>query len=142
MGQILQSDIKDHPDVITVGSLTLTVIQRGSRTGVRLRDPDSATRREFSGLHWFPVDEHYRIRARWHPYNPPHKISITNVLGMTEEDATPGYAEFDLEGKNWRLEPTVEGHELFFTFRDQTTGKETPTLRAASSTPICRRTGP
>jgi uncharacterized protein (DUF1684 family) len=124
-GQVLQPDVKDHPDEVTLGSLSFMVIQRGPRTGVRLRDPDSAARRRFSGLHWFPVDEHLVIHARWHPYDPPHKIAITNVLGMTEEDSTPGYAEFELAGKTWRLEPTVEDNTLFFTFRDATTGKET-----------------
>jgi uncharacterized protein (DUF1684 family) len=124
-GQSLQPDITGHPDVVTLGSLTMTVIQRGPRTGIRLRDPESAARRQFSGLHWFPIDEHYRIRARWHPYNPPHKIPITNVLGMTENETTPGYAEFEIGGKTWRLEPTVEDNTLFFTFRDETAGKET-----------------
>ena len=124
-GQSLASDITEHPDVITLGSLSMTVVQRGPRTGVRLRDPDSSARRQFSGLHWFPVDEQYRIHARWHPYDPPHKISITNILGMTEDDTTPGYAEFELGGKTWRLEPTVEDNTLFFTFKDQTAGKDT-----------------
>ncbi|HEY3836757.1 MAG TPA: DUF1684 domain-containing protein, partial [Bryobacteraceae bacterium] len=124
-GQTLQPDTSEHPDVVTIGSLTFMVIQRGPRTGVRLRDPDSAARKQFSGLHWFPIDEHLVVHARWHAYDPPRKISITNVLGMTEDDTTPGYAEFDLGGKTWRLEPTVEDNTLFFTFRDQTTGKET-----------------
>jgi uncharacterized protein (DUF1684 family) len=129
-GQSLQSDVTDHPDVLTLGSLSITVIQRGPRTGLRLRDPDSTARRHFSGLHWYPIDEHYRIRARWHPYNPPHKIAITNVLGMTDDESAPGYAEFELAGKTWRLEPTIEDNQLFFTFRDQTAGKETyPTGR-------------
>jgi uncharacterized protein (DUF1684 family) len=123
--QVLQSDARDHPDVVTLGSLSFAVIQRGPRTGIRLRDPDSAARRQFSGLHWFPIDDRFLIHARWHPYNPPHKIAITNVLGMTEEDTTPGYAEFELAGKPWRLEPTAEGNTMFFTFRDGTTGKET-----------------
>jgi len=124
-GQDLQSDLSGHPDTVTIGSLSMSIIQRGPRTGVRLRDPDSAARRQFSGLHWFPIDEQYRIRASWHAYKPPHKIAITNVLGMTEDDTTPGYAEFELGGKTWRLEPTVEDDTLFFTFRDQTAGKET-----------------
>ena len=124
-GQALQPDTKDHPDVMSIGELTFMVIQRGPRTGVRLRDPESAARKQFSGLHWFPIEERFVIHARWHAYNPPHKISITNILGMTEEDTTPGYAEFDLGGKTWRLEPTVEDNTLFFTFRDETTGKET-----------------
>ena len=79
----------------------------------------------FRDSHWFPIDEHYRVHARWHPYNPPRKISITNVLGMMEDDTSPGYAEFELGGKTWRLEPTVEDNTLFFTFRDQTAGRET-----------------
>ena len=124
-GQDLQPDTSAHPDTVALGSLTMVIIQRGTRTGVRLRDPESAARRQFSGLHWFPIDEQYRVRAKWHAYNPAHKISITNVLGMTEEDTTPGFAEFELGGKSWRLEPTVEDDELFFAFRDQTSGKET-----------------
>lgn len=123
--QPLQSDASNHPDTVTLGSLSLTVIQRGSRTGIRLRDPDSEARRSFSGLHWYPIDEQYRIHARWHRYTPAHKMAITNILGMTEDEETPGYAEFSLGGKTWRLEPTVEDNTLFFTFRDQTAGKET-----------------
>ncbi len=117
--------LQHDPDVLTLGGLTMTVIQRGPRTGVRLRDPESDARRHFTGLHWYPVDEHYRIHAAWRPYDPPRKIPITNVLGMTEDDVTPGYAEFELGGKSWRLEPTIEDNTLFFTFRDQTAGKET-----------------
>ena len=124
-GQDLESDIHEHPDTVTIGGLSLTVIQRGPRTGVRLRDPDSAARRRFSGLHWFPIEEQHRIRAHWKSYNPAHKMAITNVLGMTGDETTPGYAEFELGGKTWRLEPTVEDNTLFFTFRDATAGKET-----------------
>jgi uncharacterized protein (DUF1684 family) len=124
-GQALQPDTSEHPDVVAIGDLTLMIVQRGSRTGVRLRDPNAATRREFSGLNWYPIDEHYRIRVHWHAYNPVHKIAITNILGMTEDESTPGYAEFELGGKTWRLEPTVEENTLFFTFRDETSGRET-----------------
>ena len=129
-GQTLEPDTSEHPDTVTLGSLSLMVIQRGSRTGVRLRDPESAARRHFTGLHWYPIDPRYNVRARWHPYNPPHKIPITNVLGMTDDEVAPGYAEFELGGKIWRLEPTIEDNTLFFTFRDPTAGKETyPTGR-------------
>ena len=36
-------------------SLTLTIIKRMDRTGVRMRDPDAATRRNFTGCKWFPA---------------------------------------------------------------------------------------
>lgn len=121
----LQPDITGHPDVVTLGNLSLTVIRRGDRTGLRLRDPESAARRNFTGLHWFPIDQHFAVRARWHPYSPPHKLPIVNVLGMTEQEDCPGYAEFELAGRTWRLEPTVEDNTLFFMFRDQTSATET-----------------
>jgi uncharacterized protein (DUF1684 family) len=124
-GQVLEADTSSHPDTVTLGRLSLMILQRGTRTGIRLRDPESDTRRHFAGLNWYPIDEHYRIRARWKSYSPPHKIPITNILGMTEDDETPGYAEFELGGKTWRLEPTIEDNTLFFTFRDLTAGKET-----------------
>ena len=41
---------------------------------------------------------------------------------------SPGYAIFHLHGKEYRLRPVLEtpdAQELFFIFRDQTTGKET-----------------
>ena len=53
-GQALQPDTTDHPDIVSLGMLSLTVIQRGPRTGVRLRDPESAARRQFSGLPLVP----------------------------------------------------------------------------------------
>jgi uncharacterized protein (DUF1684 family) len=121
--------IRPDADNITLADLSLTVIvrgpQRATKTGLRLRDPSSAARRNFSGLHWYPIDQHFRIEARWVPYTPPHKVSFTNVVGMTEEDTSPGYAEFQLAGKTWRLEPTEEDGRLFYVFRDQTAGKET-----------------
>ena len=58
----------------------------------------------------------------------PRKIPILNVLGQTEDSECPGYAVFSLHGKELRLYPIIEepgDKQLFFIFRDQTTGKET-----------------
>jgi len=37
----LKSDVTEHPDVIKFGDVSLTVIERGGKTGVRLRDPNA-----------------------------------------------------------------------------------------------------
>lgn len=124
----LKSDTAGSPDVITMGRLTMHVIQRGQRFGVRLKDLDAAARREFRGLGWYPVDESYRVTARFVPYAPPRPLSVPNVLGEIEEMRSPGYAVFNLQGKEVRLEPVLESAgatELFFIFRDLTAGKET-----------------
>ena len=101
------------------------MIQRGSRTGIRLKDASSAARRNFAGLHYFPIREAFRIKAKYTPYDQPRKIRIVNVLGDASEDLSPGYVEFDLAGKHCRLEPLLEGNLLFFIFKDKTSGRET-----------------
>ena len=113
------------PDMVTAGDLTMFVIHRGQRYAIRLKDKDSEYRRSFTGLHWYPVREDYRIVARWVPYDTPHQIAVPNILGETENEPSPGYATFTMQGHEYRLDPVLEDKMLFFIFRDQTSGKET-----------------
>ena len=78
----LRPDTDEHPDVIQIGSIALTIIRRGDRTGVRMRDPDAATRRNFSGCKWFPISPAWRVKAKWVAYPEPKKIKITNILTL------------------------------------------------------------
>jgi uncharacterized protein (DUF1684 family) len=121
----MKPDVPGPADVLTIGALSMSVIERGGRYAIRLRDNNSRIRKEFTGLHWFGVDEAWRIRANWVPYNPPKKIGVLNILGITEPAICPGYASFTIAGKEYRLEPTDEDGQLFFVFRDLTAGKET-----------------
>lgn len=121
----LRSDAEGAPDVLRIGALSMWVIRRGDRYAIRLRDSNAPARKKFQGLRWFEIDEAWRIRARWVPYNPPKKVSVLNIVGITEQALCPGYAVFQIEGKEYRLEPTEEGGRLFFVFRDATAGKET-----------------
>ncbi len=116
----------DSADVVKVGRLSLFVIERGEKTGIRLKDPESRYVREFRGLEYFPPSERYRVTARW--VAEPRKIPILNVLGQTEPSPSPGYAVFRIEGREFRLHPILEepdAKQLFYIFRDQTAGKET-----------------
>ena len=116
----------DSADVAKVGRLSLYVIQRGEKFGVRLKDPESEYRRNFHGIETFPAREEYRVTAAW--VAEPVKIPILNVLGQTDQMQSPGYATFQLHGRQYRLRPVLEApddRELFFIFRDQTSGKET-----------------
>ncbi len=116
----------DSDDFLAIGRLKLFVIRRGDRFGIRMKDPDSQARRDFHGIPYFPVDERWRMTARF--VSEPHKIPILNVLGQTEMSECPGYAVFRLDGHEYRLYPILEepgAKELFYIFRDLTTGKET-----------------
>jgi hypothetical protein len=103
----------------------MTIIERGGKTGVRLRDPNAETRRDFTGCKWFAADPAWRVHAKWVAYAKPKKIAITNILGMTDREDSPGYAEFSVKGQTMRLEPVSEDGGLAFIFKDATSGKTT-----------------
>jgi len=122
----VRTDEKLVPDVVRVGSLSLTVIKRGERYGIRVKDLNSKQRREFKGLRWFPVNEAFRITAKFVAYAQPKDIDIANVLGDVSKNPSPGYAVFNFRGKEYRLDPILEGKDkLFFIFADLTNNKTT-----------------
>ena len=115
----------DHPDVLNFGHVSSRSSNGAGKRACALRDPNAETRRDFTGCKWFPADAAWRVQAKWVAYPQPKKIAITNILGMTDQEPSPGYAEFTLQGKTLRLEPVVEDGELFFMFKDATSGKTT-----------------
>lgn len=121
----LKPDSSGSPDMLRVNDLTLFVIQRGDWCGVRLRDKNSKMRREFTEIRYFPIREQYRVTARFVPYHPPKKMTVPNILGQIDQATSPGYAEFELNGRTFRLDPVAEGDVLFFIFKDLTSGHET-----------------
>ena len=122
------------PDVLALGALTLQIIDRGGRLGVRLKDMKSPARAAFKGLRYFPIDSRFRAVATFVPHEKPVSINVPNVLGMVERMPSPGYASFVLDGAGksgktqpLRLDAVLEPGEtqLFFIFRDPTAGKTT-----------------
>lgn len=126
-GAPLVTDRGGKPDVVTVGRVKLTVIERGGRLAIRARDPESSRRASFAGLDYFPVDPSLRLEARFEPYEAPREIEIPSAQGPPQKALAPGLVRFTLGGVERTLEPTVEsaGDEtLFFVFSDQTAGTE------------------
>jgi len=108
--------------------VSLFVIRRADRVGLRMLDPESAARKGFRGLHYFPLDSTYRFQARFVPYEKLKPVPVPNVLGQLVTMESPGYVEFTLKGKTYRLEPVYETprHEdLFFIFKDLTSRSDT-----------------
>jgi uncharacterized protein (DUF1684 family) len=124
----MRPDTSGVPDVLEMGTLSMNVIKRGEKYGIRLKDKNSAVRRGFLGLKWFDVKEDYRVEARFVSYPQPKPVKVPNVLGQSESMPSPGYAEFTLHGKAVKLDGVMEdpqAEQLFFILRDQTSGKET-----------------
>lgn len=110
---------------LEVGNLTLAVIRRGDRTGLRLWDPQAKGLFEFKGCKWFAPSEKWVVKAKFFPHPAGTTLPITNVLGDTAPSPNPGYVEFTIGGKKCRLEAEGGGDALFFNFQDSTSGKET-----------------
>jgi uncharacterized protein (DUF1684 family) len=126
--QSLAADASGHPSRITIGSVTITVIHRGDRYALRIKDSKAVARLQFHGLKWYPPNEVFRVHAKWVPYNPPHQVAIPTILGTEVMSDIPGVAEFTLDGKAFRLEPILESpddKDLFFILRDATSRTET-----------------
>jgi len=123
----LKSDADDQPTVLHLGSLSLQIIKRGDKLGVRAKDKDNPARSNFAGIETYPVDQKWRLEARFEPYNPPKKMPIVNILGMESGEDSPGAVVFEVDGQAYRLDAIKEKGEakLFMIFADNTSGKET-----------------
>jgi hypothetical protein len=124
-GYVLRSDASGIPDQITLGSVTLFLIQRGERLGVRVRDSDSPARRLFGGRRWYPIRPEYRLDAQFTPYDPPRSVIITNILGDSEPMTVAGVASFTLGEEELHLEAMARSGGLWFIVRDATSGTTT-----------------
>ena len=113
---------------IATDGLSLGVIRRADKIGLRMRDPQSPNRTGFKGLKYFPINPAYRIKAAFTPYDKLKPVPVPNVLGQLVSMESPGYVEFTIKGKTYRLEPVYETsrHEdLFFIFKDLTSKTDT-----------------
>jgi uncharacterized protein len=113
------------PDVLALGDLTLQIIERGERLGVRLKDNRSEARRRFKGLRYFPIKPSFRVTARFVAHPKPVTLTVPSTIDQPQRLPSPGRAEFDIAGKKLRLDAALEDGEqqLMFIFRDETSGK-------------------
>lgn len=122
----LVSDEKGKPTEIRTGTQTFFLIKREERFGIRLKDSNSEARRNFKGLHWFPVNESYKVTARLEAWPEPKELSVPNVLGGNFKMKSPGVLKFSLNGKEYSLHPVLEDDEtLFIIFSDGSNRSET-----------------
>ena len=122
----LAPDAKGKPTVLRIGSISFFVIKRGDRLGIRVKDGQSAALAAFRGVESFPADPGWRVVARFEPHQQPASIPITNILGMTENEPSPGQVVFEHGGKTYRLDALDNGDgSLELLFADATSGHET-----------------
>ena len=115
-------------DYLKSGDLTMTLIRRGDRMALRVWDAKASSLTSLKQLEWMPIDESWRLQGRFEAHPPGRTMKILNVLNELTDMANPGVAVFSVGGKEYRLEALLESDdakELFFLFRDGTSGKST-----------------
>jgi uncharacterized protein len=112
-------------DVLSAGPLDLLLLKRGDRLALRLRDKNSALRKQFTHLSWYPIQEDWKIAGKFIPLAAPAKLVLDTVIGEQETAENPGYVEFQRDGRTYKLQAVLQGKRLFFVIRDLTSGKTT-----------------
>jgi uncharacterized protein (DUF1684 family) len=107
-----------------------TIIKRDNLIGVRFRDLAHPHLNTFNHINRYRVDPDWRVDARLEASMIP-SVAITNVLGQTSIQRSPGKVVFELQGKTYKLDAVDEGDDnLFILFGDDTNDVETyPTGR-------------
>jgi uncharacterized protein len=122
----LMSDQEDEPTMLELGELRICLIERGGRLALRTWDTAAAGRREFDGIDHWPVDHGWHVNARFEP-TPGRTVRVPDVLGIDEDDESPGDVVFEVDGVTHRLQALRGGEsdELWLVFGDETNGDET-----------------
>lgn len=123
--ELASDDEGSEPTVVALGALTLEVIARGDRIGLRVKDAEAPSRAAFTGIDAYPVDPRWRLDARFEPYDPPRDIEVEDYSGGTQTSTVPGAVVFEVDGRSHRLDAIDAGEELFLIFADRTSGEAT-----------------
>ncbi len=130
---VLADDTTAIPTVVAYGTASFYVIDRDGKKGLRVKDSEAATRKQFAGIEYYPIDPKWRVEATFTEFKPPHTLEIPNVLGQVDKMPVPGKVTFERDGKKYELLPVLEdpdAKELWFIFADKTSAKDNVRRRA------------
>lgn len=132
-GRALREPLRLYSDHDAEGATTLefdhgkgrlSLIRRGQRMALRVRHADAASRRNFTGLSYWPADPSWRIQARYLANPPGTTLPIVDIVGSISAQPNPGVIEFERDGRRYRLQ-TIGASEqaLFVVFADRSNGR-------------------
>lgn len=130
-GKTIQQSVIFHTDStpapeVRSGNLKWNIIERDGKFAIRLRNLQSDAVKNFKGIERYAIDSTWRVKAVMRENITPVLISITNILGNTSNQPSPGKLFFSLNGKQYTLDALDGGKdELFIIFGDETNGLQT-----------------
>jgi uncharacterized protein len=122
---IFHKDSTSSPEV-RYGNLKWNIIERDGKFAIRLRNLQSDAVKNFKGIERYIIDSAWRVKAVMRENIIPVMIPITNILGNTSNQPSPGKLFFTINGKQYSLDALDGGKdELFIIFGDETNGLQT-----------------
>jgi uncharacterized protein (DUF1684 family) len=102
-----------------------SIIKRESKIGVRFRDLNHPALTVLTHINRYDANQRWKINARLEASLFP-TVAITNVLGQTTQQSSPGKLVFEVDQKTYKLDVIDEGPgDMFVIFGDETNGDET-----------------
>ncbi len=115
-----------RPTIVVFGTASFSLIDRDGQKGVRVKDSNAATRTDFLGLDYYPIDPSWRIAAEWVPLDTGRTLPIPSTLGSVRERPILGKAVFTRGGRQYELYAVGEQRStIWFVLADETSGRET-----------------
>lgn len=115
-----------NQDVLSLGENRLLVVGLPEDPSLAVYDLNSPIRRAYKGLHYYPDDDRYVVRARLTRHAAPRSVRLSASRGEPKKMLALGTLSFSVLGTPATMEAYAEGEDpsrLFLLFRDQTSGK-------------------
>jgi hypothetical protein len=123
---LMGADTSENPVLVSHRSLAWSVIDRAGKLAVRIRDFEHPFVKTFGPLPYYDIDPALRVEGMLELYDEPRTVAVDTVIeGFQQFPVAPGIFTFQLDGKEFELEPTLSGDSLFFVFGDETNRDET-----------------
>lgn len=115
-----------NQDVLGLGDTRLLVVGLPEDPSLAVYDLSAPARRAYAGLHYYPDDERYVVRARLARHPAPRDVRLDASRGEPKKMLALGTLSFSVLGTPTTMDAYAEGTDprrLFLIFRDQTSGK-------------------
>jgi uncharacterized protein (DUF1684 family) len=123
---VLLPDSSGTPTRVTIGQVSMIVIQREAMYAIRMWDNGRSQRHTFPGRQWYSLQPNYCLTTTFTPSNAPQAMTMNRSLGADFELPTVGSVTFTLNGEEYSLLAFMEADgKLFLPFKDKTSGQET-----------------
>ena len=118
-------DTEDSSTLMRQENIYWKVIARGGKLAIRLWDMKNPLIDSLKSFPAFPIDMHWKIKAKLQKNNYHQKINIQTVFGYSDVHNCPGIFIFEKDGKNYHLTPYMDEDIFFIVFADSTSGVST-----------------